>query len=371
MRDGTGAEPNGAPDAARVVLAERLRGAWEGSESKLPLERLEAKLKERLHGRNIKGLGRSSVARYMDRGHTTLPDKAVLTALAEIFGADDRELALWHRLQTEARAAQRQRRLQRPATGRGPNTPDTSNTPDTPDPEPAEARPVDGPSSPASGPGPDPGLAPATDPARAPGRSRIPTAVKLASAVLVLALAAGGALGWAYRHDRTPDGASVVSTAAAPGPGPGRLPTAGATPGPGGVEKGALGEDSRCGALLKGPRAVMWRVCARVEPDRVSFALKIINGGQAAAGVKVRLEYARAGGFHPCPGTSGTRILSIPAGQTVLTDPGRCATPREDVPYAYQGVGWVLAEDADAGSYELSPTAHVYPHRVVWKPDLV
>ncbi|KIF06384.1 hypothetical protein PL81_07825 [Streptomyces sp. RSD-27] len=190
-----------------------------------------------------------------------------------------------------------------------------------------------------------------------------------ASAALVLAVAAGGALGWTYRPDRTPDEASAASTAAAPGPV--RLPTAGVTPGPGGVEKGALGEDSRYGALLKGPGAVMWRVCARVEPDRVSFALKIVNGGQAAAGVKVRLEYARAGEFHACPETSVTRILSIPAGRTVLTDPGQCATSREDVPFAYQGVGWVLAEDADAGSYELSPTAHVYPHRVIWKPDLV
>ncbi|KIF06856.1 hypothetical protein PL81_05245, partial [Streptomyces sp. RSD-27] len=130
-RDGAGAEADGAPDAARVVLADRLRGAWEASESKLPLDRLAAKLKERLHGRNIKGLGRSSVARCMDRAHTTLPDEAVLRALAEIFGVDDRELALWHRLHAEARATQRQRRLRRPATAPGPAT--TSATPGAPD----------------------------------------------------------------------------------------------------------------------------------------------------------------------------------------------------------------------------------------------
>ncbi|MEU3778864.1 hypothetical protein AB0F11_37815 [Streptomyces sp. NPDC032472] len=344
MRDGAGTEPDGAPDAARVVLAERLRTAWEASESKLPLDRLGAKLKERLRGQDIKGLGRSSVGRYMDRGHTTLPDKAVLTALAEIFGVGDEELALWHRLQSEARAAQRQRRLQRPAVDRDRDAPDTGS---------AEAGPGDPPTS-----------------ATGPWWGRVPAVAKIGSAVLVLVLAAG-AMGVAFWRDEARDKAAVVSAAAATGPGPGPVPAAGVTPTPSGVEKGSLGEDSRCGALLKGPRAVVWRVCARVEPDRVSFALKIVNGGQAAARVKMRLEYAQATEFHPCPKTSGTQVLSIPAGQTVLTDPGRCAVPREDVPFAYQGVGWVLAEDANAGSYELSPTAHVYPHRVIWKPDLV
>ncbi|MER7468199.1 hypothetical protein [Streptomyces sp. NPDC097981] len=243
MREGAGAESDEGPDAARAVLAERLRSAWEASESKLPLDRLEAKLKERLRGQNVKGLGRSSVARYMDRGHTTLPDK----------------------------------------------------------------------------------------------------------------------------RDAAPDSPVGVSASAATGPGP--LPAAAVTPTPSGVEKGSLGEDSRCGALLKGPRAVVWRVCARVEQDRVSFALKIINGGQAATKVKIRLEYAQATEFHRCPNTSGAQVLNIPAGQTLLTDPGQCATPREDVPFAYQGVGWVLPEDANAGSYELSPTAHVYPNRVIWKPN--
>ncbi|MEU6864218.1 hypothetical protein ABZ924_13225 [Streptomyces sp. NPDC046876] len=361
MRDGAGVEPDGAPDAARVVLAERLRTAWEASESKLPLDRLGAKLKERLRGQDIKGLGRSSVGRYMDRGHTTLPDKAVLTALAEIFGVGDEELALWHRLQSEARAAQRRRRLQRPAAAdRNQDTPDTGS--------PAEARAGDPPTS-ATDTGPAPDAAP--DAVRVSWWSRVPAAARIGSAALVLVLAAGGALGLVLWRDQARDEAAVVSAAAATGPGPGPLPAAGVTPTPSGVEKGSLGEDSRCGALLKGPRAVVWRVCARVEPDRVSFALKIINGGQAAARVKMRLEYAQATEFHPCPKTSGTQVLSIPAGQTVLTDPGRCAVPREDVPFAYQGVGWVLAEDADAGSYELSPTAHVYPHRVIWKPDLV
>ncbi|GLF95110.1 hypothetical protein [Streptomyces yaizuensis] len=51
----------------------------------------------------------------MDPQHTTLPDEAVLTALADLFqpGADER--ARWLALLTEARAARRRRRLQRPA----------------------------------------------------------------------------------------------------------------------------------------------------------------------------------------------------------------------------------------------------------------
>jgi hypothetical protein len=101
-----------------VVLAQKLRAAWEASESKLPLERLEAKLKEGLHGQNVKGLGRSSIGRYMDPEHTTLPDKAVLAALAKIFEVSDEELAEWHRLHTEAKAGQRRRQLQRPVSDR-------------------------------------------------------------------------------------------------------------------------------------------------------------------------------------------------------------------------------------------------------------
>ncbi|MFC9261274.1 hypothetical protein ACFT25_15805 [Streptomyces hydrogenans] len=138
-----------------------------------------------------------------------------------------------------------------------------------------------------------------------------------------------------------------------------------------GIEKGTLGEDSRCSAPHPGPDVVTWRVCTRVQEDRVSFALKITNPGPATAMLKIRLEYARATAFHPCPKAAGARLLKIPASQTVVTDPGECAVPREKTPFAYQGIGWVLAQDAEAGSYEPSPTAHVHPDRVIWKPDLV
>ncbi|MFD8542696.1 hypothetical protein [Streptomyces sp. NPDC059649] len=139
-----------------------------------------------------------------------------------------------------------------------------------------------------------------------------------------------------------------------------------------GLEKGALGEDSRCSAPFPGPDVITWRVCARVDEEHVSFALKITNRGRAATTVKIRLEYAQTSKFHSCPKAPNTHLLNVPAGKTVITDPRQCAVPREaTTPFAYQGVGWVLAEEANAGSYELAPTAHVYPDRVIWKPDLV
>ncbi len=138
-----------------------------------------------------------------------------------------------------------------------------------------------------------------------------------------------------------------------------------------GLEKGTLGEDSRCSVPFLGPGAVAWRVCARVEAERVSFALKITNHGSTATTVKIRLEYAQASKFHPCPKAPSTHLLDVAARETVITDSGQCTVPREGTPVAYQGVGWVIAGDANAGSYELAPTAHVYPDHVIWQPDLV
>lgn len=138
-----------------------------------------------------------------------------------------------------------------------------------------------------------------------------------------------------------------------------------------GVEKGTLGQDSRCSVPFSGPDSVAWRVCARVEAERVSFALKITNYGSKAATVKIHLEYAQANEFHPCPKAPSAHPIDIAAGETVITDSGQCAVPREETYASYQGVGWVLAKDANAGSYRLSPTPHVHPDRVIWQPDLV
>ncbi|MFD5511669.1 hypothetical protein ACFWIB_28425 [Streptomyces sp. NPDC127051] len=140
-----------------------------------------------------------------------------------------------------------------------------------------------------------------------------------------------------------------------------------------GIEKGTLGEDSRCSAPFQGPAAVTWRVCTRVEADKISFAIKLTNQGATRSTVKVRLEYARASEpFHSCPGAPGTQSIDVPAGKTVLTDADQCATPRLPTPYAYQGVGWVVAPEATDSSYQLSPSAHVYPGRpVIWKPEVI
>ncbi|MFF7603157.1 hypothetical protein [Streptomyces mirabilis] len=138
-----------------------------------------------------------------------------------------------------------------------------------------------------------------------------------------------------------------------------------------GLEKGALGEDSRCSVPFAGPGAMAWRVCARVEAERVAFALKITNHGSKAATVKIRLEYVQANEFHPCPKAPSTHLLDVAAGETVTTDLRQCTVTREETPFAYQGVGWLLAEDVNVGSYKLSPTANVYPDRVTWQPDLV
>lgn len=195
-------------------------------------------------------------------------------------------------------------------------------------------------------------------------------AVVVAAAAVIATVAVSRTGGDAKSGDG-PEAASPRSSApagvssAAPG-GPGAV----ASEAPG-LEKGVLGEDSRCSAPFPGPGAVVWRVCARVEAERVSFALKITNHGGKAAAVKVRLQYVRADVFHPCPKAPDAHVLSIPAGESVITDSGECADTREDTPFAYQGVGWVLAQDATDGSYKLSPAAHVYPTRVIWQPDLV
>lgn len=140
-----------------------------------------------------------------------------------------------------------------------------------------------------------------------------------------------------------------------------------------GLEKNTLGADSRCGEPVPGPESVVWRVCARVDADRVAFAVKLTNQADraATARVRVRVQYARQKAFHACPQAPNPQPVDVPPGRTVITDPARCSLPREPVPYAYQGVGWVVPAHANAGSYELSPTAHVYPDRTIWKPDLL
>ncbi|MEU8514631.1 hypothetical protein AB0C76_23990 [Kitasatospora sp. NPDC048722] len=139
-----------------------------------------------------------------------------------------------------------------------------------------------------------------------------------------------------------------------------------------GVEKGSLGEDSRCSGPYPGPAVVTWRVCVRVEADRVSVALKVTNRASVPTKAKVRLEFARAGKVYPCPGAPGAHVIDLAAGTTVITPPADCATVREPTPLAYQGLGRVVAADATDAAYNVSPTASVRPDRpTIWRPDLI
>ncbi|AZQ72930.1 hypothetical protein EKH77_18475 [Streptomyces luteoverticillatus] len=325
-RDTTGdttAGPRPAPEAARAELARRLHARW--SATGLPLDRVEDRLRKALHGQKVKGLSKSALQRYMSTDHTSVPDEALLAALARIFEASDDELEEWYALQKQALIAQRQRRYQRPPT-----------------PAAAPEAPGESPSSPE----------------RPSRRRRLPTTTALLSGGVVTATIAVVATALAPSErdsSRSPaETAARVATSERPD-----------------LERGTLGEDSRCSAPFPGPDAVTWRVCARVEPARITFALKLTNRGSADTRVRTRLQYVRATVFHPCTGAPDTRTLLIPAGKSLLTDPSECGAARAETPFAYQGVGWVLPEHATSGTYKLSPTAHVYPDRTIWQPDLV
>ncbi|WP_216827150.1 hypothetical protein [Streptomyces globosus] len=200
----------------------------------------------------------------------------------------------------------------------------------------------------------------------APPRRRRRTASRLAAAAAT-GVAAAALVAYLASARTTPDTAMPATA-----PQPATTPRAAALEQPG-LEKNTLGADSRCGEPVPGPESVVWRVCARVDADRVAFAVKLTNQADraATARVRVKVQYARQKAFHACPEAPNPQPVDVPPGRTVITDPARCSIPREPVPYAYQGVGWVVPPNADAGSYELSPTAHVHPDRTIWKPDLL
>ncbi|MEV0695469.1 hypothetical protein [Streptomyces sp. NPDC050388] len=176
----------------------------------------------------------------------------------------------------------------------------------------------------------------------------------------------GGVQDTANGSDSTSSMPSDSMSSAAPGGPTQAVPTEAP-----GLEKGTLGEDSRCSESIAGPEAITWRVCTRVEATRVSFALKVTNHGSNPTTVKIRLQYVQAGKFHTCPKAPDTHPLRVTPGEPIITDLEECTVLRQTAPFAYQGVGWLLAKDANAGSYKLSPTAHVRPEGVVWRPDLV
>ncbi|MFG2919031.1 hypothetical protein ACGF0D_39905 [Kitasatospora sp. NPDC048298] len=206
------------------------------------------------------------------------------------------------------------------------------------------------------------------------GRTRLVAGIGVCVALGVIAWAA-------VRFTTAPQTASADTlatdtTAAAPPSAAGsgtsaQLRPAAASEQPG-LEKDTLGPDSRCSSPGQGPGSVTWRVCARVEADRISFALEITNRDSQSATVKARLQYtARTPDFRICPGAPDFQLVTVPAGQTLTTDTVRCSVPRTSVPTAYSGVGWVLGPEADSGTRMLSPGAHVYPDNVRWTPDVL
>ncbi|MFF7680979.1 hypothetical protein [Actinacidiphila glaucinigra] len=110
---GNGPENVPDPSGARELLAQKLRDAWKANAEPLPLKQLVRRLEAGLRGQGIKGPSRSSISRYLQLKNPSLPEKAVLTELAKIFEVSDEELAEWHRLQTEVKATQWRRQVQR------------------------------------------------------------------------------------------------------------------------------------------------------------------------------------------------------------------------------------------------------------------
>ncbi|MES4893285.1 hypothetical protein [Streptomyces sp. NPDC096012] len=131
----------------------------------------------------------------------------------------------------------------------------------------------------------------------------------------------------------------------------------------------ALGGDSRCSPPKPGPSGVQLRACAKVQRDKVAFALKVANPTTSAANVTVKVAGFWAGARHDCePGPSTTRITVEP-GATFTTDPAFCQTARQDVRMAYQGEAYIAAGDGeDWMGHAWSPRANVYADRATaWR----
>ncbi|MFD0773478.1 hypothetical protein ACFQZ2_06010 [Streptomonospora algeriensis] len=135
---------------------------------------------------------------------------------------------------------------------------------------------------------------------------------------------------------------------------------------------GPLGDNSRCGRQTFGPEQLVWRVCAGVAPDSVSFGLLITNNGSAPVTVATYLEYVQTGTYLSCPEMAEKQEVAVAAGEEVVVGDAQCSVPREDEPFVYQGRGWVAAADATSATIKKSPNAHVHPDgRSSWDPDII
>ncbi|MEV6977460.1 helix-turn-helix transcriptional regulator [Kitasatospora sp. NPDC093806] len=362
------------PDHPRTLLVRALNDRLGASH--LSLDRVVARLRDRLGGSDVRGLSTSSISRYLDPGRTELPDLAVLAELARIFRADPAELARWQRWHAQAKLAAdhelRDRRAARrtAAAAEAPAaTAAIAATAATADPVPEAAAPV--------------GPAPAEEsPAvrRAAWwtawwalwwwpRRRGAAFGGLAFGGLALAAVAGGAVLWAG-YGGPVDTASVTAPSASAE----RRGSAPVTPRPiagfaDGVEVGALGGDSRCSAPKEGPSGTLLRACAMVQPGQVLFAVRVDNPTDAPVEVTAKVAGFWAGVLHSCdPGRSVVHTTVAP-GATFTSDPAECVTPRRSTPLAYQAEAFVAAGNGQGWvGHTLSPNAHVYPEReTLWR----
>ncbi|WP_380281703.1 helix-turn-helix domain-containing protein [Kitasatospora purpeofusca] len=316
----------------------------------LSLDRVVARLRDRLGGSDVRGLSTSSISRYLDPGRTELPDLAVLAELARIFRTDPAELARWQRWHRQAKQAAdhelRDRRAARRTAAAAPAGAAVTAVPVQVRPEPA-----DGPPDVVGG-----------------TAWRWPRRWGKALGGLALAAVAGGAV-WAGQGGPV-DTASVVTPsagAARRGPVP---PAAASTEGfAEGVEVGALGGDSRCSAPKEGPSGTWLRACAMVQPRRLLFAVRVDNPTDAPVEVTAKVAGFWAGVLHSCdPGRSVVHTTVAP-GATFTSDPEECVTPRRGTPLAYQAEAFVAVGSGQQWvGHMLSPNAHVYPDReTLWR----
>ncbi|MFF4866792.1 hypothetical protein ACFY3J_34890 [Streptomyces sp. NPDC001231] len=123
----------------------------------------------------------------------------------------------------------------------------------------------------------------------------------------------------------------------------------------------ALGGDSRCSPPKSGPSGVQLRACARVQRDKVAFALKVDNPTASAVEVTVKVGGFWAKASHDCQPGPATAHTRVEPGTTFTTEPAHCTTARQDAPLAYQAEAYIAAGDGQEWvGYTLSPRANVY-----------
>lgn len=131
----------------------------------------------------------------------------------------------------------------------------------------------------------------------------------------------------------------------------------------------ALGGDSRCSPPKSGPSGVQLRACARVQRDKVAFALKVDNPTASAVEVTVKVGGFWAQASHDCKPGPATIHTRVEPGTTFTTDPAHCETARQDAPMAYQGEAYIAAGDGQEWiGHAWSPRANVYADRgTLWR----